>query len=244
MIGLNARQRLMVALDHNDRKMAIATAQMLAGNAGALKIGFELFVSTGPELVQEFVENGHRVFLDLKLHDIPNTVAKTAAKIAKMGVFMFNVHASGGAAMMRAAMDAVGSVGSVQGRRPLVVAVTLLTSLDQGDLDTLGLSGSPEDVAVRLAVTAKQCGLDGVVASAREAGKIKQACGENFLVVSPGIRPAGAEVGDQKRVMTPEKAIVAGSDFLVVGRPITDAPDPAIAAGNVILEIERALAND
>jgi orotidine-5'-phosphate decarboxylase len=183
------------------------------------------------------VQSGARVFLDLKFHDIPNTVAGAVRAAAAHGVWMVNVHAAGGPAMCRAAAEAAAKAGSL---RPLVIAVTVLTSLDENDLAAVGLQGPPREAARRLAKLAKDAGLDGVVASAQEAAAIKELCGPEFLVVTPGIRPAGEAVGDQKRVMTPAAAIAAGSDYLVIGRPITQAPDPAAAAEAIAAEIAQA----
>jgi orotidine-5'-phosphate decarboxylase len=229
-------ERLIVALDVNDPARAQSLADELVGAVGAMKIGFELFSLAGPDFVRRLVDQGHRVFFDLKFHDIPNTVASAGRVATNLGAFMFNVHALGGQKMMRAAVEAAKSVANP----PLVIAVTVLTSMGQSDLADLGISGTPGEVALALAVQAKQCGLDGVVASAQEAAAIKKACGEDFVVVTPGIRPAGADVGDQKRVMTPAKAIEQGASYLVVGRPIHGAPSPRDAALQIVEQISTA----
>ena len=231
------KDRLIVALDVNDPGKALALADELAGSVGALKVGFELFTTAGPGLVEQLVDLGHRVFLDLKLHDIPNTVARTASVLGKLGVFMFNVHACGGMKMMQAAALAVKKSGD---RRPLLIGVTVLTSMGPEDLQELGIGSTPLETAALYARLAQKAGLDGVVASAREAGKIKELCGPDFLVVSPGIRPADADAQDQKRIMTPAKAIAAGCDFIVVGRPIYQADSPKQAALDIIEEIRSA----
>ena len=181
-------------------------------------------------MVRALTGRGDRVFLDLKFHDIPNTVAGACRAAAKLGVWMLNVHASGGKAMLEAAKEAIGAAQ----RPPKLIAVTLLTSMGAGDLADVGLTGAAEDVALRLARLAQSCGLDGVVCSAQEAAPLRNACGAEFLLVTPGIRPADAAAGDQQRVMTPAGAIAAGASYLVIGRPITRAPDPlqALAAVN------------
>lgn len=229
-----ARDRLCVALDGSDRGWITATAAALAGSAGWLKVGLEAFTAHGPALVTALVDQGSRVFLDLKLHDIPATVRRAAANCAAAGADMFNVHAGGGRAMLEAAAAGAAEGG---GRRPLVIAVTVLTSLDAAALGELGIDGEPLDVVVRWARLARECGLDGVVASAREAAAIRSACGPDFLVVTPGIRPAWAAADDQRRIVTPRDAVAAGADVLVIGRPITRAPDPADAARRILAEM-------
>ena len=234
---LNPKDRLIVALDVADPDKALALAQQLSGTVGALKVGFELFTRGGPDLVARLIDRGHRVFLDLKFHDIPNTVARASLSVASMGVVMFNVHVSGGIEMMTAAVTALESIHP----KPIALGVTVLTSLGAQDLAQLKMPGTPLDRVIHYAKLAKVAGLDGVVASAKEAAVIKKACGEDFYVVTPGIRPAGADTGDQKRIMTPEKAIRNGADFLVVGRPIHAAPDPKQAAAAIVDQIEAAL---
>ncbi|MGA2476435.1 MAG: orotidine-5'-phosphate decarboxylase, partial [Terriglobia bacterium] len=215
----------------------------------------ELFTAEGPVPVRYLVTTGHRVFLDLKFHDIPNTVRAAAREAVELGVSMVNVHASGGRKMMEAALEGArsalqsvsrrmqGSAGIVVGdeARPKVLAVTVLTSLASQDLEELGISGTPVEAVIRLARLAQSAGLDGVVASPREISAIRQACGPGFLIVTPGIRPASAATDDQARVATPASAIAAGADYLVVGRPITGAPDPVAAADAIVAEMEGAL---
>ncbi len=233
---MTSREALCVALDGSDRGWIGTTARRLAGAAGWLKLGLEAFTAFGPDLVREVAATGVRVFLDLKLHDIPNTVRRAAANCAASGADMINVHAAGGRAMLEAAVEGANSGPGT----PLVIAVTVLTSLDRPALAELGLDADPAELAVRWAVLAREAGLDGVVASAREAGSVHRACGDDFLVVTPGIRPLGAGVGDQRRVMSPREALAAGSDLLVVGRPITSDPDPAAAAARVLAEMQAA----
>jgi orotidine-5'-phosphate decarboxylase len=184
--------------------------------------------------VRRIHERGGKVFLDLKFHDIPTTVAKASIEASRLGVFMFNMHALGGAAMMR---ESVQAVRQLSGAHPLAIAVTVLTSMGPADLEPLGITLPVDELVVRLALLAKEAGMSGVVASPREIGLIKKACGPDFLVVTPGIRPAGSDANDQKRAMTPAEAVEAGADFIVVGRPITHAPDPKAAARSIAEEI-------
>jgi len=244
------RNKLIVALDLPTGDAATRMAERLQGHVGMFKVGSELFTAEGPVPVRYLVATGHRVFLDLKFHDIPNTVRAAAREAAQLGVSMVNVHASGGRKMMEAALEgarsalatAEGSPGRSQGQSqtegPKVLAVTILTSLETQDLEELGISGTPLEAVVRLARLAQGAGLDGVVASAREISAIRQACGPEFLIVTPGIRPASAATNDQARIATPASAIAAGADYLVVGRPITGAPDPAAAADAIVAEME------
>jgi len=237
----DARARLAVALDLPDRAALLAMAGLVAPEAGVLKVGLEAFVAEGPSLVRELVATGADVFLDLKLHDIPNTVGRAAAAAVATGAAIVNCHASGGLDMLRAFGDGGREAAAKTGRpAPKLVAVTVLTSLDAGALLAIGLSGAPRDAAVRLASLAKEAGLDGVVCSPEEIAAIRAACGKDFLLVVPGVRPAGAAPGDQKRVATPAHAIRAGADLLVVGRPITGAADPAAVARAVTAEIAAA----
>jgi orotidine-5'-phosphate decarboxylase len=216
-------------------------ARLVAPEAGVLKVGLEAFVAEGPALVREVVAAGAEVFLDLKLHDIPNTVGRAAAAAVATGAAIMNCHASGGRDMMRAFGDEARAAAAKAGRpAPKLIAVTVLTSLDAGALAAIGLAGTPRDAAVRLAALAKGAGLDGVVCSPEEIAAIRAACGEDFFLVVPGVRPAGAAPGDQKRVATPADAIRGGADLLVVGRPITGAADPAAAARAVAAEIAAA----
>jgi orotidine-5'-phosphate decarboxylase len=229
------RDRLCVALDGSDRAWITATASRLERSAGWLKLGLEAFTAHGPTLVEELNEVHGRIFLDIKLHDIPNTVRRAAANCAATGAAMFNVHAAGGRRMLESALAGAGE--GTAGRRPLVLAVTVLTSLDRSALAELGFGARPEELVMRWARLARDAGLDGVVASAREATAIREACGPDFLIVTPGIRPAGSEVADQRRVMTPAEAVAAGADILVVGRPITGADDPERAAAHILDEL-------
>jgi orotidine-5'-phosphate decarboxylase len=204
-------------------------ASRVRGSVGGLKLGLEFFSAHGPGGVQPFIELGLPVFLDLKYHDIPNTVAGACRAAARLGVSIMNVHAQGGAAMMRAAVEAAKSVAP----STRVIAVTMLTSLGDEDLPSLGLKPPVADSVLRLASLARQCGLDGVVCSAHEIIRLRQELGSDFLLVVPGIRPAGAALGDQRRVMGPAEARDAGANVLVIGRPITGAPDPTQAAQDI-----------
>ena len=227
--------RILIALDAPAASDAVALADTLRGTVGGFKIGSQLFTSAGPSIVRALVERGDRVFLDLKFHDIPNTVAGAVKAGADLGVWMLNVHASGGPAMLEAARRAAETAGRT---RPLVIAVTVLTSLDTAALGAVGISSSPLDQVVRLARLAQQSGLDGVVASPQETSAIRAACGPDFLIVTPGIRSStAAGSDDQKRTMSARDAIRAGSSYLVVGRPITSAPDPRRSAEAMVVEI-------
>ena len=218
-----------VALDTTDLAHARQLAERVRPSVGGLKLGLEFFSAHGPLGVKPFVETGLPVFLDLKYHDIPNTVAGACRAAAKLGVSILNVHAQGGAAMMRAAVDAAKSVAP----STRVIAVTMLTSLSDEDFPALGLTPPIADQVLRLASLARRCGLDGVVCSAHEIVRLRKELGEDFLLVVPGIRPAGSAVGDQRRVMGPAEARDAGANILVIGRPITDAPDPVQAARDI-----------
>jgi len=228
------RDKLCVALDGSDREWIVSTARELAPHVGWLKLGLEAFTAFGPPLVEEMAAIGP-VFLDLKLHDIPNTVGRAATNCASTGAAMFNVHASGGRSMMEAAVEGA-RIGALS-KPPLVIAVTVLTSLDTAALAELDLGTDPETLVLRWASLARASGLDGVVASAREAAAIRRECGENFLIVTPGIRPAWSASGDQKRIMTPTAASAAGADILVIGRPITSADSPTDAAERILEEL-------
>jgi len=216
-------KRIVVALDRPDMDAAMALAARLDSRACRVKVGTELFTAAGPAVVERLHERGFEVFLDLKFHDIPNTVAGACRSAARLGVWMLNVHASGGEAMMRAAREAVDSVA----RPPLIVAVTILTSLGDADLAQIGFSGPARENVVRLARLARASGLDGVVCSAEEAEVLRQATGEDFLLVTPGIRLASDARGDQARIVTPPEAVRLGSTYLVIGRSITASSDPA-----------------
>jgi orotidine-5'-phosphate decarboxylase len=230
----NARERLIVALDVSTAAAAQKLVAAVGDSALTYKVGMQLYTAEGPQIVRDLVHSGRRVFLDLKYHDIPNTVNSAVSEAAKLGVSMLTVHASGGAKMLRAAADAAKA-------RPglMVLAVTVLTSMDQSDLETVGVTGTVEEAVVRLARVALGSGCQGIVASAREAAKLRSELGDGFAVVTPGVRPAGGEVGDQKRVVTPAEAIAAGASHIVVGRPITDAADPAAAARAIVGQMEN-----
>jgi orotidine-5'-phosphate decarboxylase len=222
--------RIFVALDFGDATRALALADRLDPRACGLKVGHELFVTAGPDVVRRLAGRGFRVFLDLKFHDIPNTVAQACRAAAQLGVFMLNVHAAGGRAMLVAARDAVNEAAAGQGGpAPLLIAVTVLTSLDDGALREVGMCVPAGAQAQRLAMLARDCALDGVVCSAIEAPQLRRTLGRAFRLVTPGIRPAGASGDDQSRIVTPEAALANGADYLVIGRPITRAADPVAA---------------
>ena len=229
-----SNSRVIVALDFQTSQAALECAARLAPQACRVKIGNELFTAAGPALVETLLKRGFDIFLDLKFHDIPNTVAGACKAASALGVWMLNVHALGGRAMLEAAREAVGAGA----RRPLLVAVTLLTSMAAPDLRDVGLSGDPAAGALKLAKLAQASGTDGVVCSAQEAALLRRELGAKFLLVTPGIRPRETAVNDQQRVMTPAGAIAAGSDYLVVGRPVTQAPDPAAALAAINREVE------
>ncbi|KJY91127.1 orotidine 5'-phosphate decarboxylase [Vibrio neptunius] len=217
-------QRVIVALDYDNQADALAFVDRIDPNSCRLKVGKEMFTLFGPNFVKELHKRGFSVFLDLKFHDIPNTCSKAVRAAAELGVWMVNVHASGGERMMAASREILESYGK---DRPLLIGVTVLTSMEQNDLVGIGLDVEPKDQVIRLARLTKNSGLDGVVCSAQESSMLKSELGKNFKLVTPGIRPAGAAVGDQKRIMTPFDAVQAGSDYLVIGRPITQALEPA-----------------
>ena len=215
---------VVVALDYDNRDKALAFVDRIDPRDCRLKVGKEMFTLFGPQLVRDLRERGFDVFLDLKFHDIPNTAAHAVKAAADLGVWMVNVHASGGARMMTAAKEALVPFGN---DAPLLIAVTVLTSMEASDLHGLGISATPAEYAERLAGLTQQCGLDGVVCSAQEAVRFKAAFGQQFKLVTPGIRPQGSEVGDQRRIMTPEQALAAGVDYMVIGRPVTQSANPA-----------------
>jgi orotidine-5'-phosphate decarboxylase len=218
----NPGPRVIVALDYPDRAAAMALVERLQPGLCRLKVGKELFTRAGPQLVEELAARGFEVFLDLKFHDIPNTVASACHAAADLGVWMLNVHALGGERMLLAAREGCARAG----RAPLLVAVTILTSMDAQDLAAVGLEGSPEENVLRLAALVHGCGLDGVVCSSRETAVLRERIGTDFILVTPGIRPAGSRQDDQRRVMTPQQAISSGASYLVIGRPVTQADDP------------------
>jgi orotidine-5'-phosphate decarboxylase len=229
---MTARDRLIVALDVPDVRAAHGLAERLAGEVGMFKVGSELFTAAGPEIVRGLVAGGHRVFLDLKFHDIPNTVTGAVASAAGLGVSLLTIHAAGGAAMIEAAARAA------HGTSARVLAITVLTSLDAAALAAIGLAGGTEGAVTRLAALAAEAGADGVVASPQEAATLRATRGPGFLIVTPGIRPSGAALGDQSRAATPSATLSAGADYLVVGRPITGVADPAAAARAIVREME------
>lgn len=228
--------RILAALDFPDAAAALGMADRIRGHVGGLKVGKQLFTAEGPALVRDLVSRGDRVFLDLKFHDIPNTVAGAITSAAALGVWMVNVHAGGGRAMMTAAREAAERGAGAGRARPLVIAVTVLTSLDDAALRETGVEASAADQVARLARLAREAGLDGVVCSPQEIAIVRRECGADFLIVTPGIRGAADAKGDQARTATPQGAIDAGADYLVVGRPITAATDPAEAAGRIAAE--------
>jgi orotidine-5'-phosphate decarboxylase len=234
------RNKLIVALDVETSSKALALVSRLKGVAGMFKIGSQLFTAAGPALVREIIASGERVFLDLKFHDIPNTVAAAGVEATRLGVSIFNVHAAGGSEMMRRTTEAVAVCANAEGlARPLVIAVTVLTSANNTTLAEVGYESDPEELVPRLALLAEASGLDGVVASPREVGIIRAVVKTpDFVVVTPGVRSAGSALFDQKRVMTPREAITAGADFIVVGRPIIESSDPVQAARQIIHEME------
>jgi orotidine-5'-phosphate decarboxylase len=232
------KDSLCIALDGSDREWILATARSLSTSVGWFKIGLEAFVAHGPKLVEEVQNIGPKIFLDLKLHDIPATVRKAAANCARHGTAMLTVHAGGGRAMLEAAVEGVHE-GAPE-NPPMVVAVTVLTSLDRPELVELGIEQAPDELVVAWAGIAKSAGLSGVVASAREAASVRRACGGDFIIVTPGIRGKTAAVDDQRRVLTPAQALNAGANVLVVGRPITRSPDPVQAALEILEEMASA----
>lgn len=228
--------KIIVALDFPDAASALALASRLAPALCRLKVGKELFTAAGPDLVRTLVGRGFEVFLDLKFHDIPNTVAAACRAAASLGVWMLNIHASGGRRMMEAARDALADLA----HPPLLIAVTVLTSMSGEDLTETGVADGPAEQVLRLARLAQSCQLDGVVCSAQEAAMLHTRLGADFRLVTPGIRPAGADTADQRRVMTPVEALKAGATDLVIGRPITGAIDPLAALQQIRSDIQNA----
>jgi len=234
---MDPQHRILAALDTTDVDRAAALAAGLQGRVGGIKLGKEFFSANGPEGVRRVASGDQPLFLDLKFHDIPNTVAGAIRSVRRMGPFMLNVHASGGRAMMEAAVAANAEAGA---DRPILLAVTVLTSLGDEDLAELGIAVAAREQVVRLARLAQDAGMDGVVCSAREITAIRDACGADFKLVVPGIRPAWASADDQKRIVTPADAVAMGADYLVIGRPITGADDPAAAAARIGEELAAA----
>jgi orotidine-5'-phosphate decarboxylase len=235
------KDKLIVALDVDSLDKALQLVDQLQPHVGMFKVGMELYYAEGPRVIRAIRERGGKVFLDLKMHDIPTTVAKAARVLTRSGVSIINVHAGGGLAMLQAVASAVQDEAAVQDiEPPQVIAVTVLTSMDQIALNTqLNIDGSVQDHVVRWAKMTQQAGLNGVVASPREITAIRETCGENFVIITPGIRPQGAQKNDQERIMTPKEAVALGSTYLVVGRPITAAADPVVAAKAIVAEISE-----
>ena len=237
-----AKNKLIVALDVDSAAHALDLFETLRDVVGMFKIGSQLFTAAGPDIVRQIVARGGRVFLDLKFHDIPNTVAAAGVEATRLGVSIFNVHASGGAEMMKRTAAAVAEIANREAlTRPEVIAVTLLTSLDQKSLELIGVKDELSSMVARLARSAADCGLDGVVSSPREIRLIRETISQEFLIVTPGIRSSNDANDDQKRTLTATEAIRAGADYLVVGRPILNAEDPVAAAERVVAEIDSAL---
>ena len=232
-----ARERLIVALDVSSSAAAQKIVAAVGESASIYKVGKQLFTAEGPQVVRDLVASRRKVFLDLKFHDIPTTVASAVGEAAQLNVSMLTVHASGGARMLRAATEAAAASSS----KPLILAVTVLTSLSDSDLQEIGVNGRVLDQALRLSALAQANGCGGVVASAQEARQIRRMVGEGFALITPGIRPRGGDAGDQARVVTPAQAIEAGASHIVVGRPITAAQDPAAAARAIVQEIARSV---
>ncbi|MCL9783036.1 orotidine-5'-phosphate decarboxylase [Vibrio sp. S4M6] len=229
-------QKVIVALDYDNKADALSFVDRVDPRSCRLKVGKEMFTLFGPDFVRELHQRGFSVFLDLKFHDIPNTCSKAVKAAAELGVWMVNVHASGGERMMTASREILEPYGN---DRPLLIGVTVLTSMEQADLQGIGITTSPQDQVVNLATLTKNSGLDGVVCSAMEASTLKQELGREFKLVTPGIRPTGSAAGDQKRIMTPTDAMQAGSDYLVIGRPITQADSPQAVLESINKELER-----
>jgi orotidine-5'-phosphate decarboxylase len=237
------RGRLIFALDVGSVPEALGFVDKLIHEVGMFKVGKQLFLHAGPQIVREIRDRGGEVFLDLKFHDIPRTVAKAGVEAARMGVRMFDVHASGSLEMMQRTIAEVGKVCRGEGlRKPKILAVTVLTSLNRDDLKRVGVMAGVESQVVRLARLAKHAGMDGVVASPLEITRIRKECGRGFIIVTPGVRAHDGNNDDQKRVMTSEEAVRAGADYLVVGKPIRDAPNPVAAAREIVTAMERGLA--
>jgi orotidine-5'-phosphate decarboxylase len=235
---MKPRDRLIFALDVEHFGEAQELVGLLKGHVGLFKVGKQLFTHSGPKVIDMIRRKGERVFLDLKFHDIPNTVAKAGEEAAKLGSAMFTVHSLGGYEMMKQAVESSRSiVKQLNMPKPLILAVTILTSMDEGILKEVGIKTPLEKQVIRLAILAQRAGVNGVVASPREINLIRDHCGSNFLIVTPGVRPASVAKGDQKRTLTPGEAVRAGADYIVVGRPIREADDPVRAADEIVKEI-------
>ena len=235
---MDPKDKLIIALDVDTAGKALAIVEALKNDVKFFKVGFELFSSCGPSIVEEIAGKGCRIFLDLKYHDIPNTVSRAAISAARLGVFMLNVHALGGYDMMKKTAEAVGEEAArLRIPRPKVIAVTILTSMDEIALKKVGIDDTMNAEVLTLAKLAQKAGLDGVVASPSETAILREALGKDFLIVTPGVRPVWAAAGDQKRIATPKDAIASGASFIVVGRPVTEALDRAGAARKIIEEI-------
>ncbi len=233
---------MVLPLDLSDREEALALVEELAGVVGVFKVGFQLFTACGPEIVSDIRKKGGEVFLDVKYHDIPNTVKNAGLECLRLGVKIFNIHAAGGKRMMADCAQAVKEEAARTGERaPIILAVTLLTSIGEQDMQDIGLDQLPADYVKKMALLAKESGIDGVVCSPLEAADLRGTCGEDFVLLTPGVRPAGAARGDQQRVATPAEAVSWGADYLVVGRPIMQAEDRREAAENIVKEIEEAV---
>lgn len=232
-------ERIMVALDYPGAQEADHCVRLLEGTGVYVKIGMQLYYAAGPDYIRQMKEKGYSVFLDLKVHDIPNTARGAMQSLASLGVDMVNVHAAGGVKMMEAAREGLEKGTPAGQKRPLLIAVTQLTSTTEAMMNNeLGIAGSVEDCVVQYAKLAKQAGLDGVVASPKEVPLIKEACGSSFLTVTPGIRPKGTDAGDQHRITTPSDAFKLGSDYIVIGRAITQAADPKQALHTILEEVK------
>lgn len=225
--------KIIIALDYSSATPALALVERLQPSLCRLKVGKELFTASGPALLEKLMQLGFEVFLDLKFHDIPNTTAQACKAAASLGVWMVNVHALGGRKMLEAAHEAIAN----SKQQPKLIAVTMLTSMAQEDLADIGINVTPAEMVLRLATLARDAGLDGVVCSAQEAGMLRKHCGNEFCLVTPGIRPVQASLNDQSRVMTPQAALEAGSNYLVIGRPITQATDPLQALLGICRDI-------
>ncbi|MFH1877779.1 MAG: orotidine-5'-phosphate decarboxylase [Candidatus Omnitrophota bacterium] len=240
---MNVKERLIVALDVDDFGKAEELIDILSPEVDIFKVGIAPFTSFGQELLDKLNDAGKKVFLDLKVHDIPNTAANAARSAARKGVFMMNFHCLGGRKMMSAAVKAVDEISAADKTvvKPILLGVTVLTSAGEEDLRAAGFSGTVREKVLELAADARGAGFDGVVASAEEAGEIKRKIGKSFIVVTPGIRLEGDDAGDQKRVLTPKRAMAEGADYIVVGRPIIGAKDPVAAAGRILRQMEESL---